>query len=357
MTPDSQKRTSSDGATDGVEVSVLVAVRNEEQFIRETAAAMQAQDFDGSLEFLFIDGHSVDRTPEILEGLAREDSRIRLFENPKQGVRSGLNVGLEHARGEFVVQMEGHTYYPPDYIAAAIERLRRGDVDYVSGSPSPIGIDRWSRRVTLALNSRLGRGGSQKWYQDGADDSGAHELSESELDTGVFCGAWRRSTLEAYGGWDEEWKVNGDSELAARILEGGGRIVSLPELRAQYVPRSSLSALGRQYFRYGYYRAKTAKRHAGSMRYSHLLPPALVLALPAAALTARPVRTVAGVGLVSYLVLMLATAIRSGAERFTDAATLPLVFVTMHLTWGVGFIVGCVRFGPPLRALARLLGR
>ncbi len=32
-----------------------------------------------------------------------------------------------------------------------------------------------------------------------------------------------------------------------------------------------------------------------------------------------------------------------------DAASLPLVFATMHLAWGLGFLVGCVRFGPPLR--------
>jgi succinoglycan biosynthesis protein ExoA len=355
MTPESQKPTASDGtATEPVDVSVLVAVRNEEQFIRETAVTMQAQRFDGGLEFLFIDGHSDDRTPEILEELARQDPRIRLLENPRRGVRSGLNVGLERARGEFVVQMEGHTYYPPNYISAAIERLRRGGVDYVSGSPSPIGVDRWSRIVTLALNSWLGRGSSRKWSEDGDGGADPRELTESELDTGVFCGAWRRSTLEAYGGWDEGWAVNGDSELAARIIEGGGRIVSLPELSAQYVPRRSLRALARQYFRYGFYREKTARHHSGSMRRSLLLPPGLALALSAAVLAPQPVRGLARLGLASYLALTVVTAARAGAERLGDAAALPLVFATMHLSWGFGFLVGCLRFGPPLRALARL---
>jgi succinoglycan biosynthesis protein ExoA len=358
MTPDSQKPTASDGpAADVVDVSVLVAVRNEEQFIRETTDAMREQQFDGRLEFLFIDGHSDDRTPEILEELATEDPRIRLFENPKRGVRSGLNVGLQHARGQFVVQMEGHTYYPATYIGAAIERLRRGDVDYVSGSPSPIGVDRWSRIVTLALNSWLGRGASRKWSSDDTGEAAAKELSESELDTGVFCGAWRRSTLEAYGGWDEDWAVNGDSELAARILEGGGKIVSLPELSAQYVPRRSLSALARQYFRYGLYREKTARRHSGSMRPSLLLPPGLALALPVAILSPQPLRALARLGLLSYLALTVVTAVRSEAERLADMATLPLVFATMHFCWGFGFLAGCLRFGPPLAALARLARR
>jgi succinoglycan biosynthesis protein ExoA len=356
MTHDSPMRTADGGASeDGIDVSVLVAVRNEGRFIEDTAASMLAQEFDGSLEFLFVDEQSEDETRRVLVELANEDPRIRLFENPKHGVRSGLNVGLSYARGQFVVQMEGHTYYPPGYIAGAVERLRRGGVDYVTGFQVPLGVDPWSRRIALALNSWLGTGGSRKWSAEESIGSDGKEVPETELDTGVFCGAWRRSTLAAYGGWDEDWVVNGDSELAARILEGGGKIVSLPELSARYVPRSSLGALARQYWGYGHYRAKTAGRHAGSMRRSHLLPPGLALALPAAVLAPRPVRALARRGLASYLALTVLTAGRSGAERLADAAALPLVFATMHLSWGFGFLAGCVRFGPPLRALARLV--
>ena len=40
-----------------------------------------------------------------------------------------------------------------------------------------------------------------------------------------------------------------------------------------------------------------------------------------------------------------------------DLATLPAVFGAMHLAWGFGFLFGCVRFGPPLRALRQLARR
>jgi hypothetical protein len=39
-----------------------------------------------------------------------------------------------------------------------------------------------------------------------------------------------------------------------------------------------------------------------------------------------------------------------------DVLALPLVFGTMHLTWGFGFLVGSLRFGPPLEATALALG-
>jgi hypothetical protein len=40
-----------------------------------------------------------------------------------------------------------------------------------------------------------------------------------------------------------------------------------------------------------------------------------------------------------------------------DVVSLPAVFGAMHLAWGFGFLFGCLRFGPPVRALANLARR
>ena len=80
-------------AADGrrVDVSVLIPVLNEERHIRETVAAMQAQRFEGSVELLFADGGSSDRTHEILEELAEGDPRIRILDNARRhGVAHSL---------------------------------------------------------------------------------------------------------------------------------------------------------------------------------------------------------------------------------------------------------------------------
>jgi succinoglycan biosynthesis protein ExoA len=341
-----------------VDVSVLVAVLNEEGFIRDTVAAMCAQRFDGTIEFLFMEGRSEDRTRAILEELAAEDSRIRIVDNPARQLASGLNVGLREARGEFVVQMDAHTYYPRDYVARGIDRLRRGDVSWVSGPPIPEGVNPWSRRVALALQSWLGTGGSNKWPSRlDAATGGTESPDEIELDTSVFAGVWRRSMLEAIGGWDEGWPVNHDSELAARVLKAGGRIVCLRELGSRYVPRGSIGGLARQYFRYGYYRAKTSVRHPESMRRSHLLSPAVTLTVAASVLAPTLVRRPARAGSLLYLLTVLAASARAArGARPSDAAALPAVFLTMHIAWGIGFLFGCARFGPPLRAIARAVG-
>jgi succinoglycan biosynthesis protein ExoA len=316
-------------------VSVLIPVFNEEQHIPGVVGAMLSQDFRGSMEFVFIDGGSTDRTPEILGELSRADQRVRVLDNPKRQTAAGLNVGLRAARGRIIARMDAHTQYPSGYISQGVERLGHGDVAHVSGPAVPLAAGKWSRRVALGLSTRLGTGGARFRHE---------QDTEIEVDSG-FAGLWERSTLDHHGGWDEGWPKNQDAELAARIRAAGGRLVCLPQLSAGYIPRDSLASLGRQYMQYGYYRAKTSFRHKGSMRLAHLLPPALTLMF-ATTLAPGRVGRLARAAVTCYGLALAGTAAgavgRAGAR---DAACLPPVFLVMHLSWGLGFIAGSGRYG------------
>jgi hypothetical protein len=172
--------------------------------------------------------------------------------------------------------------------------------------------------------------------------------------------------LEAHGGWHEDWHNDQDFELAARIRGSGGRIVCLPEMGAQYIPRNSLSSLARQYWRYGVYKVKTARAHPQTMRRSHLLAPGFAVAAAAALLPLGPMRRVARAGVAAWCAAVVGMAMveawraESTVEldaSAADVASLPAVFGAMHLAWGFGFLFGCVRFGPPLEALRHLVRR
>jgi glycosyltransferase involved in cell wall biosynthesis len=339
-----------------VDVSVLTPVLNEEEHIREVAAKMLSQDFDGTIEFIFIDGDSEDRTVEILRELQQEDPRVRILRNPRRSTPVGLNIGLADARGAYIARMDAHTLYPEDYLERAVTRLRRGGADHVSGPQLARGAGTWSRRVALALYTPLGRGGAQ--FRQATE-------GEIEVDSG-FTGVWPRAVLEAHSGWDEDWHNDQDSELAARIRGSGGRILCLPEMGAQYIPRDSLKALARQYWRYGVYRAKTSGAHPESMRRSHLLAPSLALSLAAAILPLGGVRRLGRIAVALWCATVVGVAMaetwRADSALEIDAtpadmAALPAVFGAMHIAWGFGFLFGCVRFGPPLRALAHLVRR
>jgi succinoglycan biosynthesis protein ExoA len=334
-----------------VDCSVLVPVLNEERYIESSAAAMRRQRFPGELEFVFADGGSTDRTREILDELARRDPRIRVFDNPGRSVSAGLNVCLAHARGRWALRMDAHTEYPDDYALLGVQRLQRGGTRWVSGPQVPRGHGPVSHAVTAALGAPIGRGGSRKWGQPtGTGD-------EFELDTGVFTGVWERATLLEYGGWDERWPQNEDSEMAARFIERGETLICLPAMGAQYVPRDSIRSLWRQYLRYGEFRALTALRHPTSMRASQLLAPGVVLAASASILAPRALRRAARLGILVYGVSLATAGVR--ARQRVDARTaalLPVVLGTMHFGHGAGQLKGWVKYGPPLRAVALVAG-
>ncbi|MBB4661675.1 glycosyltransferase [Conexibacter arvalis] len=336
-----------------VDVSVLVPVLDESRDIADAVASMTAQEFDGTIEFLFADGRSTDDTRAKLEALAAHDPRIRVFDNPRRGTASGLNVCLREARGTYVVRMDAHTLYPACYVQAGVDRLRDGGAAWVAGPQQPLARGVVARAVVAALSSRLGRGASRRWSRNDAPEA------EYELDTGVFCGVWRRADVLAHGGWDEAWPRNQDSELAARFLAAGERIVCLPAMAAQYIPRNSLRALWRQYRAYGSYRVKTAVRHPTSLRRSGLLPPLVVAdALASVAAPTRRARRLARLGMLAYggaLAAAAADAARSG--HGSDALLVPVALATMHLAHGTGFYGGCRRWGTPWPALANVARR
>lgn len=338
-----------------VDVSVLIPVRNEVKVISDTARRIRGQHFDGTVEYLFIEGQSNDGTRTILEELAAEDPQIRVIDNPRGDLASALSIGLSLSLGEFVAKMDAHTFFEPTYLQVGVDRLRRGDVHWVSGPPIPFGIDPGSRRAAIALESWLGVGGSIKWPGRVAG-SGAD--AEHELDTGVFSGIWRRSVLERVGGWDPGWPVNEDAELASRFFNAQERIVCVRAMGAHYIPRSTLRGLARQHARYGFYRIKTACRHPHSLRRSHVLPPGFVVTLCAAAAGGRRGRLLAAPALLTYAATVAVTCARMrGRTRLADLSLLPGVFAAMHLGYGAGMLAGMARFGIPLRAFARLAAR
>lgn len=324
---------------------MLVPVLDEARHLEGTVRAMLAQDLDGAVELLLIDGGSTDGSVELLARMAREDDRIRVLHNPRRVVPHALNIGLRAARGRFVARMDAHTVYAPDYLRCGVERLERGDVDWVSGPPVPVGAGRWSRRVAAALGSGLGRGASDKWQSE--DEADAPE--EWELTTSVFAGVWRRDTLDALGGWDPEWTVNEDSEMASRVLAGGGRLVCRSDMASRYSPRDSVAGLARQYRSYGRHRAKTFVRHPSSAGPLRVATAALPVVLGASVLPGRAGR-VARALTAAYGAAVAAQAVRTAGPG-REAPGQAVVLATMHVTFATGFLEGLLVDGPRRTAL------
>ena len=145
--------------------------------------------------------------------------------------------------------------------------------------------------------------------------------------------------------------------MAARFLGRGARLICVAEMAGDYVPRDSISSLARQYYRYGFYRARTFRHHPSSMRASHLLAPALALTAAGALIAPRSLRKLARAGIGVYLASVAASAASADADHLdaADRALLLAVLPTMHLGWGLGTLAGFARFGPPVAAIRHAL--
>lgn len=96
-------------------VSIIIPVYNNERYVEKCIRSIMNQTY-GDLEILIVDDGSTDGSGEILEKLAAQDKRIRLFHQNNGGVASARNAGLDAATGTYVTFVDGDDYLERDYI-------------------------------------------------------------------------------------------------------------------------------------------------------------------------------------------------------------------------------------------------
>lgn len=113
-------------------VSVVVPVFDEEALIEQLCARTAAALEGVAWELILVDDGSRDRTPELLQRLARQDSRIGVVTLSRNfGHQMAITAGLDHASGDVVVTMDADLQDPPEVILAMLDRWRAGaDVVY-----------------------------------------------------------------------------------------------------------------------------------------------------------------------------------------------------------------------------------
>jgi glycosyltransferase involved in cell wall biosynthesis len=302
-------------------------VLNEERHLREAVRQVLAQAYDGPIEVVLAVGPSHDRTQEVADTLAAEDSRVIVVANPTGRTPNALNAAIGAARNGIIARVDGHAMLPADYLQVAVETLEETGADNVGGIMAAEGVTPFEQAVACAMTSKIGVGGAR--FHTGGEPGPA--------DT-VYLGVFRREALARVGGYDEHFQRAQDWEMNHRIRETGGLVWFQPRMRVSYRPRPSIKALAKQYFHYGRWRRVVARTHQGTINLRYLAPPAAVLAI-LAGLLVSPFFWPALVVPVGYVVAILLGAALTG--RGLPAAAmlrLPLVFATMHLAWGWGFI-------------------
>ena len=108
-------------------LSVVAPMLNEEGLAAEFCARTTAALGDLPHEIVVVDDGSSDATAAILDGLADADERIRVLHLSRPfGHQMALTAGLDHARGDAVVMIDGDLQDPPELIPQLVARWRDG---------------------------------------------------------------------------------------------------------------------------------------------------------------------------------------------------------------------------------------
>ena len=97
-----------------VSVSVIVAVYQAEKYIQRCLDSLKRQSLQ-DFEVLLIDDGSRDKSRNICEEYAAKDNRFRFFHKENGGVATARQMGLDNARGEFVIHVD-----PDDWVDSSM---------------------------------------------------------------------------------------------------------------------------------------------------------------------------------------------------------------------------------------------
>jgi glycosyltransferase involved in cell wall biosynthesis len=299
------------------------------------------QEYAGSINVVIAVGPSKDRTRAVADELQRSSDHVIVVDNPSGRTPAGLNAAIAAATGEVIVRVDGHAMIPPDYVAIAVETLERTGADNVGGIMAAEGVTEFGVAVARAMTSKFGVGGAS--FHVGGGEGPALT---------VYLGTFRRSALDRVGGYDETMVRAQDWEMNLRIRETGGLIWFTPAMLVTYRPRATVGALARQYHDYGRWRREVVRRHPDTLSLRYLAAPAAVAAI-AIGLLLVVLGLVTGQGwlwgigliaplgyLAANLLASLISAVSAPRLHLRSALWLPIVYGTMHLCWGAGFLRG-----------------
>jgi glycosyltransferase involved in cell wall biosynthesis len=312
-------------------------VLNEENYLEAAVLAILSQDYEGPIQVVLALGPSTDRSNEVAARICAGDSRVSSVPNPTGRTPEGLNAALAATTQEIVVRVDAHSELSDGYIRLAVETLQRTGADNVGGIMGARGVTKFEKAVAAAMTSPLGVGSAS--FHTGGNEGPAET---------VYLGVFKRSALERVGGYDPAFTRAQDWEMNYRIRTTGGTVWFNPDLFVTYRPRQNVFKLAKQYFEYGSWRHEVMRRHPDTRRTKSAIryfAPPLAVTLIVIGKILGTIGLIMGNDLIwgyifplGYLGLTLLSSLTLVKRARTGALWLPVVLMTMQMSWGTGFL-------------------
>jgi GT2 family glycosyltransferase len=325
------------------EISVILAVRNEEHYIHKCMDSLVKQDIPPEkYEIIVIDGMSDDRTREILSQYqSRFPHLIRIFDNPRNfpSIGTGRNIGVKHAEGQIVIFFNGHCYADKAYVSTLLNALRSSPPEIAGVGATFLVPDDdtfFSKAMGYVQMSFLGGGGTTL------------RLSKNEkyVDA-VAVPAFKKKIVESVGLLNERLHAAEDIDLSWRIRKRGYKLTVCHDAIVYYYRKhDSYKLLAKKMISYGISRAIVTKKHPSVSGFkSPMFIPVLmiisIVLLPIFVFFCSLLADIILATMAAYLFAILFSSLRLSFKYgrgyfFTFIG----IYIVEHFCTGLGMIIG-----------------
>lgn len=116
-----------------VQFSVIIPVYKAEQTLRRCLDSLLNQDYNG-VEIILVNDGSPDESGKICEAYQARYSTVHYYSKENGGVSSARNVGLNVAKGEYVLFVDSDDYVTSDYFTALRDLTADRETDWIQFS-------------------------------------------------------------------------------------------------------------------------------------------------------------------------------------------------------------------------------
>jgi GT2 family glycosyltransferase len=203
-------------------ISVVIVNWNRKELLRACLESVRGQT-GVTFETIVVDNGSTDGSP----GLAREFGAAVIQNDTNRGFCAANNQGITAARGEFIALLNNDAEAEPGWLAALLRACSKSpDVGMAASKvlvwEDPTRIDKVGHLIFPDGQNR-GRG-------SGALDRGQFDGDAEVLWPDGCAAMYRKSMLDAIGGFDEDFFAYGDdAELGLRARIAGWRCAYAPD--------------------------------------------------------------------------------------------------------------------------------
>ncbi|MCX6827220.1 MAG: glycosyltransferase family 2 protein, partial [candidate division Zixibacteria bacterium] len=317
-------------------ISVILPIRNEAKYIVSTIGFILDQEYPADkLEVLVVDGASDDDSVSLVSELAKRDSRINLFCNPRKLSSAARNIGVRNATGDIIIFIDGHVYLDnKQLLKNTVALMQEKEVSVLSRPQFLETPDNsfFQKAVALARRSIIGHGSDSTIYTD-------EDIFVNPTSSGA---SYKREVFDKAGFFDENFDACEDVEFNYRVAKEGYKSFTSMKLAVFYYPRSTIGGLFRQMMRYGRGRFRLAKKYPETISPAALLPSLLTvgsLFLGIAAIISQSAlySFLALISLYVSVVLVFSILI-SFKKDLRYLPILPIIYLAIHFGLGWGFV-------------------